>query len=330
MVQDAKVRALCFDGFRPQLVERAEPELKDGWVLVRPLAAGICNTDLEIVRGYLGFRGVLGHELVGVVEQGPGDWLGKRVVSEINFACGSCPSCEAGLERHCPSRTVLGIVNQDGAFAELVAVPATCLHQVPAALDDEEAVFAEPLAAAFAVLDQVELGQNDEALVLGDGKLGLLIAQVLALGGARVLAVGKHPEHLAILKQRGIDTVLLEDFDRRPRPLVVDATGAAAGFGLALEVTAPRGTLVLKSTVAQDRTAPQSIDLAPIVINEIRLLGSRCGVFAPALAALEAGQIEVRTMIAARFALDDGVEALECAAQSGALKVLLCADQARS
>ena len=218
---------------------------------------------------------------------------------------------------------MLGIVGQPGAFADLVAVPVANLHPVPAAVGDEEAVFTEPLAAAFAVLDQVELGPNSEATVLGDGKLGLLIAQVLALSGASVLAVGKHREHLDILRDRGIDTVLLEDFDRRPRSLVVDATGSAAGFGLALEVTAPRGTLILKSTVAPDETKRQPIDLAPVVINEIRVVGSRCGPFAPALAALAAGQIEVRAMIAARFALDDAVAAMDHAARPGVLKVLL-------
>jgi threonine dehydrogenase-like Zn-dependent dehydrogenase len=284
--------------------------------------AGICRTDLEITRGYLGFVGTLGHELVAEVEQGPAEWRGRRVCCAINFACGRCPSCQRGLERHCPERTVLGIQGPDGAFSEQLVVPVAALHPIADDLDDEQAVFAEPLAAAFAILEQVHVSPGEEVLVLGDGKLGLLAAQVLSLVGARVLAVGKHDEHLAILRDRGIATALLGAWDREPRALVVEATGTAAGFALALAVTRPRGTLVLKSTVA----ASEPIDLGPLVVREIRVVGSRCGLLGPALAALRDGRVEVRALIAARYRLGEAVAAFAHAARPGTLKVLLCAD----
>ncbi|HZN01549.1 MAG TPA: alcohol dehydrogenase catalytic domain-containing protein, partial [Pyrinomonadaceae bacterium] len=267
--------------------------------LVRVLLSGICNTDLEIVKGYMGFRGTLGHELVGVVAEGPSAWLGKRVVSEINFACGGCEYCARDLGRHCPLRTVMGIVGQDGAFAESVAVPIVNLHAVPDGVSDDEAVFTEPLAAAFEIREQVRIDANTEATVLGDGKLGLLVAQVLALAGARVLLVGKHDERLAIVRARNVETITFDAWDRTPRDVTVEATGTSAGLPLALAATRPRGTLVLKSTVA-DR---EPIDMAPFVIHEISLVGSRCGPFAPALAALADQRVDVRSLIAARFPL---------------------------
>jgi threonine dehydrogenase-like Zn-dependent dehydrogenase len=313
------VRALAFDGQRPQLIDRPTPEPAEGQVLVRTCLAGICNTDLEIVKGYMGFEGTLGHELVGIVEQGPQRWRGKRIVSEINFACGSCDSCARGLGRHCPTRSVLGILRQDGAFAERVALPVANLHAVPDALSDAQAVFAEPLAAAFEILEQQPVPPGREALVLGDGKLGLLIAQVLDAAGARVTAVGHHDDHLGILRERGIRTCLAADWDRTPRDLVVEATGTVAGFRMAVEATRPRGTLVLKSTVA----AREALDLAPLVIHEITVIGSRCGPFAPALDALATGRVHVEPLIAARFDLERGVAALERAGQRDQLKVLL-------
>lgn len=313
------MRALSFDGHEARITEHPEPVLAPGFALVRTVLAGICNTDLEIVRGYMGFVGVLGHELVGVVEKGPSAWLGKRVVAEINFACGHCSQCAAGLGRHCATRTVMGILNQDGAFAERVAVPVANLHVVPDAVADETAVFAEPLAAAFEIREQLCITSQRETLVLGDGKLGLLVAMVLKLAGADVRLVGKHERHLAIAQDRGITTTLLDDWDRTPRDLVVDATGNADGFALAVAATRPRGTLVLKSTVADD--AP--ISLAPLVINEITVVGSRCGPFAPALAALADTSIDPRDMIAAEHPLSEGVSALERAARRGTLKVLL-------
>jgi threonine dehydrogenase-like Zn-dependent dehydrogenase len=311
------MRALVFDGKELAVAEREAPPVADGQVRVRPLVAGICNTDLEITRGYMGFTGVLGHEVVGVVEEGP--WRGKRVVAEINFACGRCTLCARSLGRHCPTRTVMGILRQDGAFAEQVAVPMANLHEVPDEVSDERAVFVEPLAAAFEVLEQVRLEPGCEALVLGDGKLGLLVAQVLACAGASVLLVGKHAAHLDIVGARGVATVELARWDRTPRDLVVEATGSAEGFALAVTATRPRGQLVLKSTVAGSTTA----DLAPLVIHEISVVGSRCGPFAPALAALSRGSVEVEAMIEARFALADGVAAFSRAREPGALKVLL-------
>lgn len=290
--------------------------------LVRVALAGICNTDLELVKGYMQFRGVLGHEFVGVVEDGPTAWRAQRVVGEINFGCNRCDVCRRGLRRHCPSRRVMGILNADGAFAELVAVPIGNLHRVPDGVPDDAAVFVEPLAAAFEIIEQVHVIPGTACIVVGDGKLGLLAAQVLHQAGAEVLAVGKHDDKLAILRTRGIDTKILEDWNGAPAELVVEATGSAAGFAVAMAATKPRGTLVLKSTVAD----AAQLNLAPLVINEITVVGSRCGSFAPAVRALDAGSVDVRSLISARFALHDAVAALQRAAAPGALKVLLHPD----
>jgi threonine dehydrogenase-like Zn-dependent dehydrogenase len=281
--------------------------------------AGVCNTDLEIVRGYMGFRGTLGHELVGRVVEGPPSWVGKRVVSEINFACGECAACARGLGRHCPNRTVMGILGADGAFAERVRVPVANLHAVPDSLADDAAVFAEPLAAAFEILEQVPVSAATDALVLGDGKLGLLCASVLAAAGARVTVVGHHPEKLALLAARGVETKLATELSRTGFDLVVEATGSAGGLAQAIAATRPRGTLVLKSTVA-DRT---SVDLAPIVIHELSLVGSRCGPFPPALAALDSRTVDVAPFVSDRFSLNDADRALARAAEPGVLKVLV-------
>jgi len=313
------MQALVFDGSVARVGEVAEPEPAAGMALVRVTLAGVCNTDLELVRGYMGFRGVLGHEFVGVVEEGPEEWRGRRVVSEINFACGACDWCAGGLARHCPARRVMGILDADGAFAERVCVPVANLHAVPYALPDEAAVFAEPLAAAFEIPEQVRIEPGTDALVLGDGKLGLLATQVLALAGARVRAVGRHPEKLAILARRGIETTLERDWEPRPTALVVEATGTAEGFRRAVAATRPRGTLVLKSTVAEH----PGVDLAPLVIHEITVVGSRCGPFPPALDALARGRVDVRPLVSDRFPLARADEALRRAASRGVLKVLI-------
>ena len=313
------MRALHFDGSTARIADLPEPASCDESALVGVSLAGVCNTDLEIVRGYMGFTGILGHEFVGIVKEGPEEWLGQRVVGEINFACRSCPMCARGLQRHCPSRSVMGIVEADGAFAETVRVPTANLHAVPDSVPDDVAVFTEPLAAAFEVLEQVEIGPDQRCVVLGDGKLGILVAQVLQQTGARVLAVGRHPEKLAILESRGIETALVQAWSADPVPLVVEATGSAEGFGRAVAATEPGGTLVLKSTVAEQAC----VDLAPLVIHEIRVVGSRCGPFPPALRALETGDVDVRPMITERFPLDRAIEAIQRASEPDALKVLL-------
>jgi len=301
------------------MVEHPEPEPLPEHVLVRVSLAGVCNTDLELAKGYMGFRGILGHEFVGRVASGPEEWRGRRVVGEINFACRRCPTCARGLERHCPTRTVMGIVGADGAFAEFVRVPVQNLHAVPASVPDEAAVFCEPLAAAFEILEQVRVTPEQRAVVLGDGKLGLLVAQVLAIAGARVLTVGRHPGKLALLRARGIDAVLEPDWRVEPAPLVVEATGSERGFERAVAATLPRGTLVLKSTVA----SRPAVDLAPLVIHEIHVVGSRCGPFPPALHALEAATVDVAPLVSERVPLSAGAEALRRAARPGALKVLI-------
>ena len=313
------MRALHFDGNLARVTDVPLPEPSEDNAVVRVSLAGVCNTDLEIVKGYMGFRGILGHEFVGVVDEGPSEWLGQRVVSEINFACQHCPMCQENLQRHCPSRRVMGILDADGAFAERVRVPVANLHIVPENVVDEAAVFTEPLAAAFEILSQVDVEPGGDCLVLGDGKLGLLVAQALDAAGARVLAVGNHPEKLAVLAQRGIETVESRDWTPEPMPLVVEATGSAEGFARALAATRPRGTLVLKSTVAERR----AIDLAPLVINEIQVIGSRCGPFPPALSALETDAVDVRSLISERVDLRDADDALRRANDPDIIKILI-------
>ncbi len=312
------MKALVLDERGLRLIDdHPEPTLPDGYVRVRTTLAGVCNTDLEIVRGYMGFRGVLGHELLGVVEGGA--FAGRRVVAEINFACGTCAFCKDGVGRHCPTRGVMGILGRDGAFAQRVAVPVDNLHMVPDEVSDERAVFVEPLAAAFEIREQLDVAVGRRSLVLGDGKLGLLVAMVLNDAGADVLLVGRHEGHLSIAAEAGIATSLDSAWDREPRDLVVDATGNADGFATAIAATRPRGTLVLKSTVADQTQAM----LATIVINEITVVGSRCGPFAPALAALQSGAIDPTPMIDSIHPLDDALVAFDAAKKRGSLKVLI-------
>jgi threonine dehydrogenase-like Zn-dependent dehydrogenase len=309
------VRALRWDGNRLTLArDLPDPAPGPGEALVRVHRAGICRTDLEITRGYLGFRGTPGHEWVGhVVRAEDAGLVGARVVGEINFACGACPTCVAGLERHCPTRRVLGIVGADGAFADHVVLPARNLHRVPDAVPDVAAVFVEPLAAAFEVLEQIPVAAGMRAVVLGDGKLGLLVAQVLTGAGARVVLVGHHAKKLERARQLGIDTGPAE----RGADLVVDATGSAQALAAALATVRPRGTIVLKTTVAGEHR----LDLAAAVINEVTVVGSRCGPFGPALAALASGRISVAPLVDAVYPLNDAVEAFARAAEPGVLKV---------
>ncbi len=287
--------------------------------LIKVHLAGVCSTDLQIFNGYMGFKGVPGHEFVGSVVEGPSEFVGKRVVGEINFGCGQCDACRRDLSRHCPNRSVMGIVNADGAFADYVSVPVENLHLVSDNISDEEAVFTEPLAAAFEILTQIQLDPGDDVLVLGDGKLGNLCAQVLRLTGAKITALGKHADKLALIKKAGVRTILLNDWQAKLFDVVVEATGSASGFELALSAVRPRGTLILKSTIAGNH----QISLAPIVINEINVIGSRCGPLSEALAALAVKQIAVTPLIEKVYSLDDGVAAMTHAARPGARKILL-------
>jgi threonine dehydrogenase-like Zn-dependent dehydrogenase len=313
------LRALIWDGRRARVAEDApEPRLQPGTALVRVRFAGVCSTDLNILHGYMGFRGVLGHEFVGEVADGPHELLGRRVVGEINFACGRCPTCSAGRTRHCPTRTVMGIVDADGALAELVRIPVENLHPVPDAIDDRHAAFVEPLAAALAASTASERYRGARALVLGAGKLGLLVAQALATRGDDVQVLCRNPRARAVCGELGLRSV---DLGRAGRgyDLVVDATGDSAGLALAIEHVRPLGVVVLKSTVA-DR---HELDHAPLVINEVSVIGSRCGDFPPALEALSTGRVRVEPLIEAVVPLSRGIEALERAGRPGALKILV-------
>ena len=314
------MRALVWDGQHLQLqTAYPTPSVTDTEALVHVRLAGICATDVQILQGYMGFQGVPGHEFVGEVCEGPAALVGQRVVGEINFACGRCPVCARGLERHCPTRRVMGIFHADGSFAEYVSVPVANLHVVPDSVTDEAAVFTEPLAAACEILEQVHVRPDDDIVVLGDGKLGLLCAQVLHSAGARVCVVGKHPDKLARLQPLGIPTVVLSNWQPRQVDVVVEATGATAGLQLAMDMLRPRGTLVLKSTIATAHT----LSLAPLVIHEITLVGSRCGRFAPALQALARQRVAVTPLIDTVYPLTEGITALAHAARPGTLKILL-------
>lgn len=297
------------------------PERRDGFALIRLLCGGVCNTDLELQRGYYGFRGTPGHEFVGeVVEADTREIVGRRVVGEINLACGACEWCRRGLGRHCPQRTVLGIVNHPGAFAEFLTLPETNLHALPESLPVEVAAFVEPVAAACEILDQAPLPCNCEIAVLGDGKLGLLIGQVLQAYGHRVIQFGRHAEKLAIAARAGIVTERAGDvMPQAAYDWVVEATGSPDGLRTAVRMVRPRGTVILKSTM--HGLVP--VDTAPVVVNEITLIGSRCGRFEPALELLERGVIDVRPMISECIPLRDAPRAFARAATPGVLKIQL-------
>ena len=321
-------------------VRKPLPTLLPGWALIRVRLAGICNTDVEILRGYHNFRGTPGHEFVGEVVDVRGaqshekkNWLGRRVAGEINIACSAlgfhppCEFCRRGLKTHCSRRKVLGIVAHDGAFAEFLALPLENLHAIPNTVTDEEAVFIEPLAAACEILAQIRVSTFRSAAVLGDGKLAQLIAMVLVSAGVPFVMFGKHPEKLALARRRGIKTSLIRGNaadlkSRAPKdrfPLVVDATGSPSGLTLGIALTEPRGTLVLKSTF--HGAAP--IESWPIVVNEITMLGSRCGPFAKAIALLRAKLVDPRTLVTRTFPLSEASKAIKFAQKKGVLKVLL-------
>ncbi len=330
--------ALRYENQKLSLADLAKPAA-DGEAIVRITLSGICNTDLEIARGYAGFEGTLGHEFVGVIEELPANVSearasaragsdsaaslirGQRVVGEINAGCGICDLCRAGDPRHCPTRTVLGIVGRDGAHAEFLKLPVVNLIPVPDSISDEHAVFTEPLAAACEILEHVSLTKDTSVAVIGDGKLGLLCAQVLATTGAPVTLIGKHQNKLQIAARRGVGILTLDrsksakgKFD-----LIVEASGSSSGFDLALDLVRPRGIIVLKSTFH----GKTDFDAARIVVNEIRIVGSRCGRFLPALELLEQHKVDVGSLISEQVALGDGVRAMQRAGEEGVLKVLL-------
>jgi threonine dehydrogenase-like Zn-dependent dehydrogenase len=295
------------------------PEPPPEEALVRVLRAGICNTDLELLRGYYPYTGILGHEFVGVVEQGPEHLINQRVVGEINAVCGYCRFCRRGQPTHCENRTVLGIVNRHGAFAEYLCLPVKNLHPVPENVSTEAATFTEPLAAALEIQQQIILSKDDRVLVVGDGKLGQLVAQTLALTGCELLVVGRHQEKLANLKVRGIQTGLVDAVQDRAFDIVVECTGNPEGFAIARRALRPRGTLVLKSTYAGNL----SLDASSLVVDEITLIGSRCGSFPPALELLATGKVDVEPLIHSQYPLTQGILAFEEAQRRGVLKVLL-------
>jgi 2-desacetyl-2-hydroxyethyl bacteriochlorophyllide A dehydrogenase len=288
--------------------------------LVRVRLSGICSTDLELVRGYYPYAGILGHEFVGEVAESPdASWIGARVVAEINVACGTCSTCRAGRPTHCEGRTVLGIAGRDGAHAEYLSIPVANLHRVPDRVPDEAAVFTEPLAAALEILEQVHIAPSDRVLLVGAGRLGQLVAQALALTGAELQAVTRHPQQRALLHARGIATVQVDEIAPKSFDVVIEATGSPSGLDHARDALRPRGTLVLKSTYADKVT----FDMSPFVVDEITIVGSRCGPFAPALRMLASGGVDPTPLIAERFPLSRGIEAMQLASKPGVMKVLL-------
>jgi threonine dehydrogenase-like Zn-dependent dehydrogenase len=303
---------------RVEVRKQPLPRIAEGFARIRLLAAGICSTDLELQRGYYGFWGTPGHEFVGELEDG------TRVAGEINLACGHCDWCARGLGRHCPNRTVLGIVKHPGAFREYLTLPVKNLHRVPKSISTEHAVFIEPVAAACEILDQIRIAKGTEVAVLGDGKLGLLIAQVLNAHGAKVLLYGRHREKMSLVEWCGVTTeVLAGKLPQRAFPIVVDATGSSDGLRAAIAMSEPRGTVIMKSTVH----GLVAIDTAPAIVNEITLVGSRCGRFEPALKMLASGKVRVGNLISGEFPLDRAPEAFGRAATKGVLKILLRAPE---
>ncbi|MBI5249531.1 MAG: alcohol dehydrogenase catalytic domain-containing protein [Desulfomonile tiedjei] len=315
------MKALVFDGALA-LKNLPIPEPRDGEALVKVLTAGICNTDLEISRGYMQFRGVIGHEFVGMVERSPDpNQVGTRVVGEINAGCGECPACRSGLQRHCPERTVLGILGRDGAIAEYLTLPVSNLVAVPQGVSDEKAVFTEPLAAALEILEQVRIRPADKVLVIGDGKLGLLVSMVLRLTGSDLLLVGKHRPKLDFFARLNGRTALLSELDATGDKfdIVVECSGNPGGWKLAAGRVKPRGVLVLKSTYHGNL----EINPAPLVVDEITVVGSRCGQFAPALRLMDSCLVDPMPLISAVFPISQAEDAFRRSQESDSIKVLL-------
>jgi threonine dehydrogenase-like Zn-dependent dehydrogenase len=315
------MRALAFDRDLQFRRDYPDPVAQPGESIVRVAVAGVCGTDLELANGYMQYRGVPGHEFAGrVVESQNSGLRGKRVVGEINAGCGRCATCDAGLARHCPNRTVLGILGRDGAFAEFLRLPDANLIPIPDSMPDDVAVFVEPLAAAYEIFEQTHLARNQTIVVLGDGRLGAIVALALKAEKYLPLVAGHHPEKLARLSALGLDIAdepsLRDKFD-----VVVECSGSESGIRRAIELVRPRGRIILKSTAA----AAAEINLAPVVVNEIRVIGSRCGRFQPALDALAAGKIDPRPLLDGSFALDDGLAAFKAAKNPLNFKILLSA-----
>jgi threonine dehydrogenase-like Zn-dependent dehydrogenase len=317
------MRALVIDNGLRLDKNYPTPMPPKGEALIRVLQAGVCNTDLELLKGYHSFTGVPGHEFVGVVEQAAGrdELIGRRVAGVITAACGVCETCRANRPTHCPHRTTLGIDRRNGAFADYLVLPFENLHPLPDSITDDQATFVEPLAAACEILEQVQIHPTDRVAVIGDGKLGLLCAQVVALTGSNLIAIGRHTEKLQILQQRGITiTTDPQAIEAGSLDIAVEATGTPSGFATARRLVRPRGTIVLKSTY-QGEALP--VNLTSIVVDEITLIGSRCGPFEPAIRLLASKQVDVESLIQARFSLNDGMAAFERAAQKGTLKVIV-------
>jgi threonine dehydrogenase-like Zn-dependent dehydrogenase len=296
------------------------PSRRPNEALIKIRKAGICSTDLELVKGYYPYTGVIGHEFVGeVVEAGDASWIGQRVVGEINAVCSQCEQCRNGRPTHCENRTVLGIVNRDGTFAEYTQLPVTNLHRVPNAVPDEMAVFTEPLAAALEIQEQVQIKPTDRVLLVGAGRLGQLIAQTLALTGCDLRVVARHAHQQNVLRARGIRLTAEDEIQPWRWDVVVEATGSPDGFALARKAIRPRGTLVMKSTYKGE----MSINFSSIVVDEINIVGSRCGPFEPALRLMEFGQVDPTVLVADEFNLEDALRAIQRAGEAGVLKVLL-------
>ena len=320
------MRALVFDGRHLNVqAHQSEPKLEPGEALIRPLRMGICSTDLQICRGYMDFKGVLGHEFVGVVDQVRGSdgqkLVARRVVGSINCVCRRCDLCRRGLPEHCRARSVLGIAARNGCFASRFTLPVSNLFAVPDELDDDQAVFTEPLAAVYQIVRQLTIEGRPFITVLGDGRIGLLCAQVMSQMNATVRCVGKHAAKLQLCEKWGVKHRLLDEVGRRQdQDIVVDCTGSAKGLAVAMQMVRPRGTIVMKTTVAP---GAEPVDLAPIVIHELQVIGSRCGPFPEALGALVRQQVDVLSLISRRMKLTDGLEAMRIAASPDVIKVLL-------
>jgi threonine dehydrogenase-like Zn-dependent dehydrogenase len=313
------VNALWLEDNKISLRDIPQPRKPDE-ALVRIRKAGICSTDLELVKGYYPFTGVIGHEFVGeVIDAQDPAWIGQRVVGEINAVCGQCEQCLNGRSTHCENRTVLGIVNRDGTFAEFTQLPITNLHRVPDSVPNEMAVFTEPLAAALEIQAQIQIKPTDRVLLVGAGRLGQLIAQTLALTGCDLRVVARHAHQQKLLKARGIRIISEDEIQPWRWDIVVEATGSPSGFSLARRAIRPRGMMVLKSTYKGE----MSVNFSSIVVDEINLIGSRCGPFAPALRLMESRQVDPTVLIADEFKLGEALKAFERAAETGMLKVLV-------